>query len=372
MQKVDYDSKMKKLTIIIMAFLPIISWAHQDRYYIYEYDNVIVRFRTGFFFEEINNARIIGQYAALLSDSIGYDKPILLDFIHDYGYSYHGRTFSFLNYGSQEYDLVSYYMQDSIEDNVYHMVPFSDTVERIENVEKEIFTVPAVSRQQTIVVRQFGFHFDLIETINLLYHAITNKSEVKKLSRKDTLSSYLKSMYYSFESIPGNLIDSIKSTKMTFVESVLKTKVYCEVDSIDKNRLRYSYFSQNGTYHLFASIHDREILLDTLEQVYSFNPWEYLPEVLFVFERPDQMRSYSVMPFTNSKARRSKEHHLEIDPLEFLKSIDIDWLGDDIYLIDYNDGFGLAPVKRFIYLEKDDVIIDDFEDYINSHRKEEE
>lgn len=149
---------MKKLTTIILTLLPIIIWAHQDRYYTYEYDNVTVRFKTGFFFEEINNAKIIGQYAALLSDSMNYDKPILLDFIHDYGYSYQGKTFSFLNIGSQKYDWISYFMQDS----------------------KEIYTIPAENRQQTIVIRQFGFHFDLTQTMNLLYHAITNKREVNK------------------------------------------------------------------------------------------------------------------------------------------------------------------------------------------------
>ena len=360
---------MKKLTTIILTFIPIIMWAHQDRYYTYEYDNVTVRFKTGFFFEEINNAKIIGQYAAFLSDSMDYDKPILLDFIHDYGHSYQGKTFSFLGYGSQKYDLVSFYIQDSIKDNLYHMVPLSDSVESIQNVEKETHSVPEENRQQSIVIRQFGFHFDVTQTINLLYHAITNKSEVKKLSSADTLSSYLGNMYYSFKSIPRNRIDSIKSSKMIFVENILKTKVYCEVDSINRNRLYYSYFSQNGTYQIFASMHDKEILLDTLEQVYSFNPWEYMPEALFVFETPNQMMSYSVVTFMDNKVERSKEHRIEIDPYEYLRSINIDWLGGDIYIIDYSNGFGRTPVKRLIYLKNDDVVIDDFKDYINSHRK---
>lgn len=361
---------MKKLTTIVLTFLPIIIWAHQDRYYTYDYDNVTVRFKTGSFFEEINNAKIIGQYAALLSDSMNYDKAILLDFIHDYGYSYQGKTFSFLSFGSQKYDMVSYYMRDSIEDNVYHMVPFSDTVESIKNVEKVIFSVPAENRQQAIVIRQFGYHFDLTQTMNLLYHAITNKSEVKKLSSADTLSSYLRNMYYSFESIPRDRINSIKSSKLTFVENVLKVKVYCEVDSINPNQLYYSYFSQNGTYQIFASIHDNEIILDTLEQVYSFNPCEYMPKALFVFEAPNQMRSYSVMTFMDNEVKRSQKHRIEIDPYEHLQSINIDWLVEDIYLIDYSNGFGWTPVKRLIYLKNDDVIIDDFEEYINSYRKE--
>lgn len=347
-------------------------WAHQDRYFNYKYDNVTVRFKTGFFFEEINNAKIIGQYAALLSDSLGYDKAILLDFIHDYGHSYKGKTYSFLNIGSEEYEVVSHYVlkYDSlVNENVYQMVP-SDSVESFKNVSKEVYTVPGVNKKKSIVIRQFGFHFDIRETLNLLSYAITNQTDVRENSRLDTLSSYLRNMYYSFESVPSCKIDSIKSPKLKIVESVLNTKVYCEVDSIDHNRLYYSYFYQNGKYLIFASIHDKEILLDTLDRVYSLNPWKYMPEVLFAFETPNQMRSYSLITYMDYEVKRSIKHQIEIDPYEYLRNINIDWLGDDIYLIDYSNGFGWTPLKRLIYLKNDDVIIDDFENYINSYRKE--
>jgi hypothetical protein len=249
------------------------------------------------------------------------------------------------------------------------MVP-SDSIEFIKNVEKEVYSVPGFNKKKSIVVRQFAYHFDIRETLNLLSYALTNQSDVQENSRPDTLSSYLRNMYYSFESVPSGLVDSVKSTKNQVVESVLINKVYCEVDSINKNRLYYSYFAKNGEYQIFASIHDKEILLDTLEQVYSFNPWEYMPEALFVFETPNKMRSYSVSTFMDDKVKRSIKHRIEIDPYEYLRSINIDWLGDDIYIIDYSNGFGWTPVKRLIYLKDDDVIIDDFEDYINSYRKE--
>ena len=363
---------MKKLTTIILALLPMIIWAHQDRYYTYEYDNVTVRFKTGFFFEEINNAKIIGQYAALLSDSMDYDKPILLDFIHDYGYSYQGKTFSFLNFGSQKYDLVSYFMQDSLEDNVYHMVPFSDTVESIQNVEKEIYTVPAVNSQQTIVIRQFGFHFDLTQTTNLLYHAITNKRTIKKQSRVDTLSSYLRNMYYQIETVPSQLIDSIKASTSTYVQHVLQKKVYKEVDTVDRHRLYYSYFSKNGEYFVFAGLHDKEIVLDTLAKIYSFNPRESMPEALFVFETPNLFRKYELNTwvYPEYKPERSEQHQVPIDPYEYIVHINIEWIGNDIYLINYNSSFMYSPFAIFPYLEKDDVLIQDFEEYLDSYRKE--
>ncbi len=285
---------MKKLTIIILTFLPILTWAHQDRYYTYEYENVTVRFKTGFFFEEINNAKIIGQYATALSDSLGYEKPILLDFIHDYGHSYKGNSYSFLSIGSEEYEIVSYNVlkYDSLlGENVYHGVP-TDSVEFINNVEKDAYSVPGFNKKKSIVIRQFAYHFDIRETLNLLLYTLTNQSNVRENLRPDTLSSYLMNMYYSFESVPNSMVDSLKSTKMQLVESVLNAKVYCEVDSINRSRLYYSYFAQNGKYQIFASLHDKEILLDTLAQVYSLNPWKYMPEVLFAFETTNQMRSY--------------------------------------------------------------------------------
>jgi len=364
---------MKKLTTIILVLLPLLIWAHQDKYYIYEYDNVTVRFKTGHFFEEINNAKIIGQYAAALSKNLDYKKPILLDFIHDYGHSYKGNTYSFLCIGSEEYEVINYYVQkyDSLLDgDVYHMVPF-DSIAFIKNVEKEVYSVPGFNKKKSIVVRQFAYHFDIRETLNLLSYALTNQSGVQKNSRPDTLPSYLRNMYYSFESIPRNRIDSIKSTKVSFVERALNNKVYREIDSINQNQLYYSYFSQNGKYQIFASLRGKEILLDTLEQVYSLKPWKIMPEALFVFETPTQMRAYSVLTIIGKKIKRSSKHRIEIDPFEHVAGININWLGGDMYLISYNNGFTWTPVKRLIYLKNDDVIIDDFEEYINSYRKEE-
>ncbi|MBK9359149.1 MAG: hypothetical protein IPN08_17525 [Bacteroidales bacterium] len=360
---------MKKLTIFILTIFPLTIWAHQDKYYTYEYDNVTVRFITGFFFEEINNAKIIGKYAALLSESMDYDEPVLLDFIHDYGHTYQGKTFSFLNIGSEDYELVSYYRQDSVEENVYQMVPYSDSVENLKDVIKEVDIVTGINQQRKIVIRQFGFHFDITQTLNLLYYAIKNKADVTRLSRTDTLSSYLRNMYYRLESVSSSLIDSIKYPVIPHVERTLQYKVYREEDSIDRHQLYYSYFSKNGKFFVFAGIHDKEIILDTLNQVYSFNPIEYFPELLFVFETPDQMRKYDLNVIMDFEYRRSQKHKIPVDKNEYIMSINIEWLGDDIYLINYYHDLGIT-FKRLFYLEYDDVLIEDFDSYIKSYRKE--
>lgn len=358
--------------VLILLIVGQKTCAHEDRYYTYEFENVTVRFKTGFFFEEIHNVKIIGKYASLLSDRMDYDKPILLDFIHDYGHTYQGNTFSFLNIGSEEYELVSFWDQsyDSIfNEDVYHMVPYSDSVENINNIEKEVYTIPRIDREDKIVIRQFGFHFDVTKTLNLLYYAINNKSEVLKLSRTDTLYSYLSNMYYSLETLPSSIVDSIKSSTVPYVASILQTQVYREVDSVDRHRLYYSYFSKNGKLFVFAGIHDKEIILDTLDQVYSINPMESIPAALFVFETPNQFRKYNVWIHPKYDSRRSRQHKIPIDPYEYISSISIEWLGDDIYLINYNNSL-ISPFKRFPYIANDEVLIEDFDSYINSYRKD--
>mgnify|MGYP000359673034 FL=1 len=54
--------------------------------------------------------------------------------------------------------------------------------------------------------------------------------------------------------------------------------------------------------------------------------------------------------------------------MEFTRLPNIEWLGEDVYLINYYRMY--TGWKRFPYLEKEDVLIENFEEYINSYRKE--
>jgi len=177
---------VKKIAVMVLVTFPVFLCAHQDRFYMFEYDNVTVRFKTGFFFEEINNAKIIGEYAAILLSSAEYDKPVLLDFIHDYGNHYQGEIFSFLNFGSEEYQEISYYEErydSTISQNVFYPVPFSDSVVTAGLVHERSYSLPRVNRENKIVIRQFGLQFNIAETLELLNYAVYNKDTIKRLSR---------------------------------------------------------------------------------------------------------------------------------------------------------------------------------------------
>ncbi len=81
----------RMLFLILLLIKPYSVLAHQDSEYIYTFHNVTVRVTSSYLNEEINNAKIIGKYASILSKKLQYKKPIILDFIHDYGNTYNGK-----------------------------------------------------------------------------------------------------------------------------------------------------------------------------------------------------------------------------------------------------------------------------------------
>ena len=244
----------------------------------------------------------------------------------------------------------------------------TNTVESIKNVEKDVYTVPSINEKEKIVIRQFGFHFDVTVTMNLVYYALNNWSQVQILSRPDTLFLDSSEMFYRLKSIPPKYIDSIISISPNLLDRFLEKKIYRDVDTIDRRVIFYSYFLQHGKYIIFAGLNGKEAVLDTLDKIYSFNPTK--PEALFVFETPTQFRMYKLNPYRFPKfsGKQFKKQIIPIDPMEFTRLPNIEWLGEDVYLINYYRMY--TGWKRFPYLEKEDVLIENFEEYINSYRKE--
>lgn len=361
------------LAIGIFLIFGINSNAHQDRHFTYKFDNVTVRFKTGFLYEEITNARIIGEYASLLCKQLQYEQPVLLDFIHDYGNSYMGKNFSFVNIGSDVYNSVSYYKTayDSIiEENVLQMVSHSKLNEQdLSGFEKMVFSTEPVDTLEKVVIRQFGFHFEVNETLKLLHYAIMNPSEIINLSQKDTLYSYLPNMYYELNTIPKCKTDSIRSLKIMDVEKVIGQKIYAKVDTTNNSRLSYSYFAENNSYLIYASINNNEIVLDTLNQIYSFDLNNDYWQSIFVFETPKSFKYYEQVGFDN-EFKKSKLHEIPINEHESIVFFDVNWISDDIYFINLHNSFEMFAFKIFPYLTREDVLITDFGNYIKSYRKD--
>ncbi len=360
------------LTLGILLIIGIKAYAHQDRYFTYKYNNVTVRFKTGSLYEEITNAKIIGQYSALLCEELQYKKPVLLDFVHDYGRSYKGENYSFVNIGTDVYNSVSYFTtvyDSTLKENVYQMVPYSKLKDQDQKgLEKMVYSTEPIDTLSKLVIRQFGFHFDVNHTLKLLYYAIKNPSEIINSSQIDTLYSYLPNMYYELNTIPKCKIDSIQALKIKDVENVVGHKIYAQDDTTDNSRLCFSYFAKDNSYLIYASINKKEIVLDTLSQIYSFKLNDDYWQSLFVFETPKSFKYYEQDGFDDD-FKKSRLHEIPIEDESFV-FFNVNWISDDIYFINVGDGIKMSPINIFPYLTKEDVFITDFEEYISSHRKD--
>ncbi|WP_066633001.1 hypothetical protein [Labilibacter marinus] len=363
---------MKYIFVLLLLISFAKSYAHTDKHFTYKFDKVTVRFKTGFMFEEINNARIIGEYASLLCNHLNYNEPVFLDFIHDYGNSYKGHNFSFMNIGKGSYRSKSYFtsVHDStLNADVYQMVPYSMLNELDQNnINKEIYSIEPTDSLEKIVIRQFGFHFEVNNTLNLLHYAISNLNEVVNSAKQDSLCSYLPNMYYEFNTISKLKIDSIKALKIKDVEQVMQQKVYAKEGSVTTSQLSYSYFAKNNTYFIFAAHQENEVVLDTLSQIYSINLITDNLQTLFVFETPYSFKSYEEVGFDN-EFKKSKLHKLPIERDEAIVFYNVNWILDDIYFINLIDSFTMSPSKIYPYLLNEDILIPDFENYINSNRR---
>jgi len=179
-------------------------------------------------------------------------------------------------------------------------------------------------------------------------------------------------MFYCVESMPPGYIDSVKSCRTDMVDLVLETKVYkyMNLDSIGLNSLYYSYFSQHGKMVLFGGVHGKEIILDTVNQIYSLVSSESISGDVFVFNTQNQFKRYKVNTWRYPEygINKSRLQSVPIGSNEHIVFVDVEFLRRDIYLIEYRNSFMLSPFAIYPYLAEEDLLIEDFEEFINSYR----
>jgi len=321
------------------------SYGHQDQIFRFNYGNIEVRFQTGFNYEEINNAKIIGTYAATLCDSLNYNEPVLLDFVHDYTHTYKGNVFSFVCYAGDSYELVS---KDKPNSN--------------NNNEVEI--------TQKLIIRQFGAHFAISQTLELLLWGINHKEWLIKNQSQVELQSYMYDMKYSMVSISESKIKSIKKNNSDIVKSVLENEVCVRNDERDYNQTYFSYFSQNNKYLPYIGLNGEKTIIDTLDNIYYFIKIDNWGQYLFVFNSPNQFTYYRKGFILEDEIYiSSKLHKIEcVDNFEYFVDISAELITDDVFFIKYFENIISINPKIVIYLEKDDIVICNFKEYIDSNR----
>lgn len=364
---------MKKHILYILILIPTITFANTDRFFEIEFGNVSVRIETGLYNEEVENVRMIGKYASILCDNMSYDKPVLLDFKHDHNQLYKGEVYRYIDYGTGGYELVSYWTSghDSLLGlDFENPVNYRNVKERSQPyVSKESGTIKTKDETQKIVIREFGYSFDIKSTLKLLHYALENKSKLKKKLISDTIHTSFSNVCYVFNSIPKQQVDSIVKSNNQTINKILNEKIYKPVN--EKNTFQYSYYTVDNKYVIYYKDNDKTAIIDTVDHIFSLETTTRYSPCLFIFESVHKMKVYKKGRYINDKNASIKSYKIPIDPFEFVESISVKNIDADIYLISYIGSLGLTE-EQFIYLANDDILITDFKSYIHKWRNKEE
>lgn len=333
---------MKTGLIAIILLLSSNIFGHQDTYYKYKYDNVNIIIKTGSFCEAVNNAKIIGQYASILCREYHFKKDVFLYFEHDYIPDNYQLNPIFLSYS---------------DDFIYQIIGFnSDDFGDPESI--------YMNNKTKLVIQQFGFHYSINETLELLKFGAQNMDFIMNTQKEtENIRSY------KIKSIDSQIIDSIKIQNSTSVKDIMENKVYISpsTEVLDRHRFSVSYFSQNGEYILFDN---NENIIDTLKQIIILKHTSDIVDYIVLLESSEVLKVYSKSIIEGQGYLKSKDHNPQIigydQGIFDLRLLILDW---DTLLIEFYDFISVYNGMKLIYMRKEDILITDLMEFINSHKK---
>ncbi|HTA63051.1 MAG TPA: hypothetical protein VK835_11370 [Bacteroidia bacterium] len=233
--------------ILILTFGT--AFAHEDFWTFADYGNVKVRIKTGFDYEEINKAFIIGQLAEKLSKELNYSGPIFLDFNHHY--TGECKPAYFISYDKGKID---YTWESTTKEKDY-------------------------LKANAIVVRQVSRRFDVISTLKLLEYSISNIFSIKTSQKQiEYNENYCQ---WRINTIDTNIIKKIINAPASeLLTNILKTRI----ERQEQTEYKYSttYYFQNNIYTIYNNNFDKtktDIL--TLPCVYQIIETDFSGTLIF-------------------------------------------------------------------------------------------
>lgn len=181
------------------------SYAQKNVTVSQSFGNIKVVFTTGYYYEEINNALIIGQYAEKLSQKLNFHSPIILFFRHNIG---HDRE-------------IFYHINNNISDN---------------------------RKDREIYFEMKDREFNILNILKLMEYTILNKTP-------NIDGAHL------FEEIKISTILAAVLENKIYRPAILKEL------QIANNGI--SYFFRNGRFHVFRKENDKEKILFDFQQIYQ-------------------------------------------------------------------------------------------------------
>lgn len=270
-------------------------YSHMDFYIEESYDNVKVRIRTGYQYEEINKVLLIGELSEQLAKKLDYEDTIYLDFIHAY----------------------------VIDEGLDYQVSF-DKGGFIEN--KNISKLHNRFERDVIVIRQIGKHFDIEKTLKLVEYSITNKEIIESSQfEKETERSY--GIFVKNKSISDEKVESIlQESQSNELKEVLCQGVFrISINNLKKNN--FTYYWENNVYYIMTQDTFKAII--ALKSVYKILEFE---EGLFIFDTDntfcflgkDEIGGDKEYKYVLSDCKKKSFEPIEISPI-----------GDDNYLFTF-------------------------------------
>lgn len=342
--------------------------AHQDSYFVQKYKNVSVQFLSGDYFQEFENAKAIGQYAAWLSEMMGYTKPILLDFNHDYGWFYDGSTYAFLNKSNIGFKSIHHYILENEKEGVdiRRGIDYHTFDPKNKDMKQEIFQAGPIKGPSQIILHQFGTHFNIKASLKLILYAIQNEKTIDEEVIIDTLPSYLTSCFYELKSLPENKIREIQSTESLWVDSVLQRKI--ELSTEERMDLFNSgIYTQHGKYYIFDKTSAKKLTIDSLNQFFMFTEAGRFRK-LFAFETPSRMRVYPSMVF-GYKNIEIKQYEIPVADEAMPYQYIVKEILENAFLISPSFITFSTNTCHTLYLADSGTIVPYFEEWLNRLRK---
>jgi len=323
---------MRFLLSILISFVSVCGFAHQDFYVIKDYGNVKVRIVTGYKYEEINKVLIIAQLAEKLSKELNFEEQLFLDFTHNYTDRDNPKTDYFLSFDKGG-------------------LQYTDSD----------FSRPDIFNKKIIVIRQAGKQFDIVATLKLIEYSIKNYTSIEKQQKK----IYYKKSYneWTLKTIEQNILQKItEAENSTLVNSVIKNKIY-RPDYLNKEEIEFtygvSYYWQNNKFHLFSRDIGEDVDIITLDDICYFYDLEH---VYVVFDSNNSF--YHIHTIVVDHPTIS-DRQIIIDVENNYRPYFVNQIGGNnisIYLWNYEDD------RTLIYLANKKILIQDLDKLIEKDK----
>ncbi len=309
------------------------TFAHSDFYIVKDFENVKVRIKTGYKYEEIEKVFLIGQLADSFAIQLNYSEPIFLDFNH--------------------------YYVGNCEPNYF----ISYDRGKIQNTWSGVSKEDDFLKDKSIVVRQVARQFDSQTTLKLLEYAIIN---IKKIKSSQNELIYNKNYcQWRINSIDTTLIKGIlNEPNSNQINNILSLKIERPFNDF------VSYYLQNNKYTVFFSgFHTtKDTALIILDNVYQF----YENRKSLIFDTDTSF--YYIDGFAKKVSRR----HVIQNTNGNYRPYGINYIGNEKFSIHFRyypkendpenaEKFVFEKERTLIYLMEKDVLIQNLDELLKNH-----